>query len=62
VRDVCLRVALDAYERAGVGGLCAEGRWEMAVQAIRTRDLGAVSSRSQKVRRGRADMDAVASV
>jgi len=42
VRDVCLRVALEAYERAGVGGLCAEGRWEMAVQAIRTRDLGAV--------------------
>jgi hypothetical protein len=35
-------VALDVYERAGINGLCAEGRWEMAVQAIRTLDLGAV--------------------
>lgn len=39
VREVCLRAALDAYESAGISGLCAEGRWELAVQAIRTLDL-----------------------
>ncbi|GMV05078.1 MAG: hypothetical protein AMXMBFR53_13580 [Gemmatimonadota bacterium] len=36
VRDVCLRAALDAWEDAGLRGLCAEGRWEAAVGAIRS--------------------------
>ncbi len=31
--------ALDAYESAGISGLCAEGRWEIAVQAIHIPDL-----------------------
>ena len=35
VRDACLRAALQAYENAGISGLCGEGRWEMAVQALR---------------------------
>ena len=39
VRDACMRAALDAYESAGISGLCAEGRWEIAVQAIRILDL-----------------------
>jgi hypothetical protein len=39
VRQACLQVALDAYESAGISGLCAEGRWELAVQAIKTLDL-----------------------
>ena len=39
VRSACLQAALDAYERAGVSGLCGEGRWEIAVQAIRNLDL-----------------------
>jgi hypothetical protein len=39
VRSACLQAALDAYERAGIAGLCGEGRWELAVQAIRTLDL-----------------------
>ncbi len=39
VREACIRAALEAYESAGVSGLCAEGRWELAVQAIRTLDL-----------------------
>lgn len=39
VRAACLQAALEAYEDAGVRGLCAEGRWERAVEAIR--DLGA---------------------
>jgi hypothetical protein len=39
VRDACLRAALQAYENAGISGLCGEGRWEMAVQALRGLDL-----------------------
>ena len=39
VRSACLQAALDAYEQAGVSGLCGEGRWEIAVQTIRNLDL-----------------------
>ncbi len=39
VRSACMQAALDAYEQAGVSGLCGEGRWELAVQAIRNLDL-----------------------
>jgi hypothetical protein len=39
VRSACMHTALDAYEQAGVSGLCGEGRWELAVQAIRNLDL-----------------------
>ncbi len=39
VRSACMQTALDAYEQAGVSGLCGEGRWEFAVQAIRNLDL-----------------------
>lgn len=42
VRAACLRAALEAYEDAGIRGLCGEGRWELAVQAIRTLDLRSV--------------------
>ena len=39
IRDACIDAALQAYEDAGVQGLCAEGRWEAAVSALRTIDL-----------------------
>ena len=39
VREACMCAALEAYESAGISGLCAEGRWELAVQAIRILDL-----------------------
>jgi len=39
VRDACVQAALDGYEQAGMSGLCAEGRWEMAIDAIRSLDL-----------------------
>lgn len=39
VRAECLRVALEAHEDAGVRGLCQEGRWEAAVDAMRRLDL-----------------------
>ena len=42
VRAACLEAALLAYEDAGIRGLCAEGRWEAALAAIRHVDLSAV--------------------
>ena len=41
VRDQCIEAALRAYEDAGISGLCAEGRWELAIQAMRCLDLDA---------------------
>ncbi|HUZ70121.1 MAG TPA: hypothetical protein VMU65_10445 [Candidatus Saccharimonadales bacterium] len=42
VRDACVRAAIDAYEAGGFSGLCAEGRFEMAVDAIRALNLDRV--------------------
>jgi hypothetical protein len=39
VRAECLRAALEAHEDAGVRGLCQEGRWEAAIEAVRCLDL-----------------------
>ena len=39
IREVCLDALLQAYEDAGMQGFCAEGRWEAAVDALRTVDL-----------------------
>ena len=39
IRDACVEAVLEAYDDAGVQGLCAEGRWEAAVGALRTLDL-----------------------
>jgi len=39
VRQACLDALLEAYEDAGVQGLCAEGRLEAAVGAVRSLDL-----------------------
>jgi len=39
VRAACLDAALHAYEDAGIRGLCAEGRGEAALAAIRHLDL-----------------------
>jgi hypothetical protein len=42
VRAACIKAALDAYEEGGVLGLCAEGRWEYAISAMRQLDVGAL--------------------
>jgi len=42
VRDACVKTALRAYEEAGVSGLCYEGRWEIAIDAMRNVDLAAL--------------------
>lgn len=42
VREACLKAAREGYENAGISGLCEEGRWECAVDAIRALDIEAV--------------------
>jgi formiminotetrahydrofolate cyclodeaminase len=41
VRRALIEAALAAYEDAGLSGLCAEGRWEAAVAAMRSLDIAA---------------------
>ena len=42
VREACIAVALEAHEQAGISGLCQEGRWEAAIEAVRSLDLQAL--------------------
>jgi hypothetical protein len=42
IRAACLDAAQQAYEDAGIRGLCAEGRWEAALSAVRQLDVAAV--------------------
>jgi hypothetical protein len=42
IRAACLEAALRAYEDAGISGLCEDGRWECAVQAIQGLDVTAL--------------------
>ena len=39
VRAECIKAALLAYDDARIRGLCHEGRWESAMDAIRHLDL-----------------------
>ena len=45
VRKACLTAAREAYEDAGLSGLCAEGRWEAALGAIAALDVAEVLDR-----------------
>lgn len=39
IRQACIVAARDSYEDAAANGLCAEGAWECAVDAMRHLDL-----------------------
>jgi hypothetical protein len=43
IRRALIAAAEAAYEDAGIQGLCAEGRWEAAVSAMRSVDVEAVT-------------------
>jgi hypothetical protein len=47
VRLACIQAALDAYEDAGLRGLCGEGRWELAIDAMRRLDVRAFLDRRE---------------
>jgi hypothetical protein len=38
-RAACLEAMISAYEEGGLSGLCAEGRWELAVDAVKSLNL-----------------------
>ena len=40
IRRILLRAATEAHDDAGLSGLCAGGRWELALDALRSVDLG----------------------
>jgi hypothetical protein len=42
VRAACIRAALEGYHDAGLSGLCHEGAWEMAIDAMRALDIEAI--------------------
>ncbi len=39
IRDACVEAALEGYEQAAMDGLCHEGAFEAAVDAIRGLDI-----------------------
>ena len=39
VQSICIETAIRAYEDAGLSGLCQEGRWECAIDAMRGLNL-----------------------
>ena len=45
-KEALITVAIRAWEDAGLSGLCAEGRWEAAIGAIRAWDAAAATVRS----------------
>ncbi|MBI1299478.1 acetyltransferase [bacterium] len=42
VHRACVETTFTAYETARMDGLCHEGAWEIAVNALRQLDLGAI--------------------
>ena len=50
VRAACVDAAIGAYEDAGIRGLCADGRWEAALSAIRQADLSRVLDSAEGAR------------
>ncbi|MBI3095629.1 MAG: acetyltransferase [Rhodocyclales bacterium] len=42
VRAACIQAALDGYEQAQIAGLCHEGAWECAVDAIRRLEIDVI--------------------
>ena len=51
VRNECVRAALTAYEAARVDGLCDEGAFEVAIDAIRGLDVNALGANQAGERR-----------
>jgi hypothetical protein len=49
IRTACINAALEGYEDAGIHGLCHEGAWEYAIDAMRALDLGALLAHAQLV-------------
>jgi len=51
VRQACLTAALQAYEDAGMSGLCNEGRWEYVIDVLRHLELRTIVQQCSSVER-----------
>ena len=58
IRRALIDAAEAAYEDAGMQGLCAEGRWEAAVSAMRRVDLAALAAEPGESSASSASADA----
>ena len=52
VRRACLEAAIDGYDDARMSGLCQQGAWDVALDRIRSLDLGSLLDESRQVSRG----------
>lgn len=48
VRQACVRAVIEGYQQASISGLCHEGAFEAAVDAVRMLDLAAVLQQDAK--------------
>jgi hypothetical protein len=48
VRRACVEAALDAYEDAQIRGLCREGAWEAAIEAVRSLGVAALIAAAER--------------
>lgn len=39
VRAACLEAAVEAWEQGGMSGLCVEGRWDLALDRLRSLEI-----------------------
>lgn len=51
VRQGCAALAREAYEQAGLSGLCGEGRWEFALDALQQHDIDTLIAMGRNERR-----------
>ena len=47
-RDALIDLLIDAYDDAGLQGLCGDGRWEAAVGAVRAADAASIVQRARR--------------
>lgn len=55
VRDACVQAALDACEDARMAGLCWDGAWEAAIEAIRILDVERIVRSDRPLEQGGRD-------
>lgn len=51
VKDECLNTALEEYATALGDGLCSEGAWECAIEAIRNLDPAEIIKRVNQLKK-----------
>lgn len=55
IRQAFVEAAARAWDDAGLAGLCAEGRWEAALQALRSVDVAPLLASRLRSQAGEAE-------